>query len=197
MTSPAAIATTKKMDARVIKTLKSIEQSFLNLLAQKTYDDITVQDILDKAVINRTTFYKYYTNKTDLAQQMVNALKQNLLIPMLDMRLNTPWEEVGDTIHRAFGDHRETLRLLWRIESPKCCPRQDFYALFKEKYIQSAQTTLPKPSARELDFQAHLYASFGTAMLCYVIADDSPDDARMSAAQIYDSMQAVFHKIMH
>ncbi|WP_244833921.1 hypothetical protein [Clostridium sp. BJN0001] len=55
-------------DLRVIKTRKNIEISFIYLLSKKDFCKITVQDILDKALINRSTFYKHYNDKYRLAE---------------------------------------------------------------------------------------------------------------------------------
>ena len=46
-------------DLRVIKTKQNIRQSFLALLCEFEFHDIAVADILNKAQINRTTFYKH------------------------------------------------------------------------------------------------------------------------------------------
>ena len=50
-------------DLRVIKTKKHIEDALIDLLYQKDFHAITVQDILDTALINRSTFYKHYADK--------------------------------------------------------------------------------------------------------------------------------------
>ena len=57
-----------QQDLRVIKTKKNIEESFLRLLEKKSFSEITVQNILDEALINRSTFYKHYSDKYDLAR---------------------------------------------------------------------------------------------------------------------------------
>jgi AcrR family transcriptional regulator len=57
-------------DLRVIKTRKNIETSFIYLLSEKGFNHLTVQDILEKALINRSTFYKHYRDKYDVAEQM-------------------------------------------------------------------------------------------------------------------------------
>ena len=54
-----------QQDLRVIKTKKNIEESFLRLLEKKSFSEITVQNILDEALINRSTFYKHYSDKYD------------------------------------------------------------------------------------------------------------------------------------
>lgn len=50
-------------DLRVVKTINNIENVFLDLLQERDFSAITVQDILDRALINRKTFYRYYKDK--------------------------------------------------------------------------------------------------------------------------------------
>ena len=44
-------------DRRITKTRKAIYQAFLQLLNQKDYEAITVQEIIDLADVGRSTFY--------------------------------------------------------------------------------------------------------------------------------------------
>ena len=66
------------MDLRIVKTHKSIRHAFIELLSQQDYDDITIQDILDTALINRATFYKYYSGKNALLQEIVTEQKNRV-----------------------------------------------------------------------------------------------------------------------
>ena len=50
----------ERVDLRVIKTREAIEGAFIQLLRDKPFERITVQNILDKARVNRKTFYKHY-----------------------------------------------------------------------------------------------------------------------------------------
>ncbi|MCD8506172.1 MAG: TetR/AcrR family transcriptional regulator, partial [Alkalibacterium thalassium] len=47
---------TKKQDLRVLRTHTAIYRAFYNLLSIKDYTGITIQDIADEAMINRSTF---------------------------------------------------------------------------------------------------------------------------------------------
>ena len=55
-----------KEDLRVRKTRKLIQEALIELTVEKGYTNITVQDIVDRAVINRSTFYRHYLDKDDL-----------------------------------------------------------------------------------------------------------------------------------
>lgn len=59
-----------KDDMRVIRTQRSIRAAFLRLLAEKKYENITVQDIAKEAFVNRNTFYLHYIDKADLLEKL-------------------------------------------------------------------------------------------------------------------------------
>jgi AcrR family transcriptional regulator len=53
-------------DRRVRRTRELLRGALLSLIQEKGYDRITVQDILDRADIGRSTFYAHYRDKDDL-----------------------------------------------------------------------------------------------------------------------------------
>src|SRR5215207_8703397 len=57
---------TAKEDRRSKRTRQLLSGAFMELMQEKRYDTITVQDILDRANIGRSTFYAHYTDKEDL-----------------------------------------------------------------------------------------------------------------------------------
>lgn len=59
------------MDLRVRRTKKLIVEAFIQLIEEKGYDSITIQDIADKAMINRATFYAHFKDKKDLYEQLL------------------------------------------------------------------------------------------------------------------------------
>ena len=56
----------KKKDQRVRRTRDRLGDALMELLVQKPFDDITVNDVLDRAGVSRSTFYTHYRDKTDL-----------------------------------------------------------------------------------------------------------------------------------
>lgn len=62
----------KKTDLRVIKTLRQIDEALLDCLQKTSFQKITVEMLCQSALINRSTFYKYYTDKYDLLEKYLN-----------------------------------------------------------------------------------------------------------------------------
>ena len=60
----------KKIDLRVKRTNKMIMEAFIHLVEAKGYDNITIQEIADEAMINRATFYSHFKEKQDLYDQI-------------------------------------------------------------------------------------------------------------------------------
>ena len=57
---------TPKPDRRVTRTKRLLRQALMQLVREKDYARITVQDILDRADVGRSTFYTHYRDKDDL-----------------------------------------------------------------------------------------------------------------------------------
>lgn len=193
--TPQDLQARPKLDARIVKTLMSIRQAFFALLKEKNYDDITVQDILDKAVINRTTFYKYYNNKQELAQQLVDEIKNDFIVPILDKRFNLSWEEFSKQINKSFCEKsHEMMGLFWGVETSQIHLKQDVFALVKARYLKAHEGT-KEWRASDLDFQAHLYASFAVANIEYMIGEteDDLDEPHV----MHRNLRHLFHHILN
>ena len=62
----------KREDLRVVKTKRAIRAALVALLSRKRFAAVTVADIIGEALVNRTTFYKHYDSKYDLASQIAD-----------------------------------------------------------------------------------------------------------------------------
>lgn len=56
---------TNTEDLRVVKTHKALYDAFTELLQTKSFEDITVTQLCDKALVRRATFYKHFMDKYD------------------------------------------------------------------------------------------------------------------------------------
>jgi AcrR family transcriptional regulator len=56
----------RQADRRVERTVRSLHRALVTLLLEKRFDEITVQDVLDRADVGRSTFYAHFHGKDDL-----------------------------------------------------------------------------------------------------------------------------------
>jgi len=67
------------MDRRVRKTRQAILEAFVGLLAEKDFEHITMNEIADRADVNRGTVYLHYMDKFDLLDQCIDTHLAQLL----------------------------------------------------------------------------------------------------------------------
>ncbi|HDX9576842.1 TPA: TetR/AcrR family transcriptional regulator [Bacillus pseudomycoides] len=61
-------------DPRVKRTRQAIRDALISLIHEKGFDSITVQDIAEKATVNRATFYSHYYDKYDLLDKSIEEM---------------------------------------------------------------------------------------------------------------------------
>jgi AcrR family transcriptional regulator len=72
-----------KIDPRIRRTRQMLFQAFQDLLAEKTFDLISVQDIAERSTLNRATFYDHFTDKFALLEAMMGAGVRELIAARL------------------------------------------------------------------------------------------------------------------
>jgi AcrR family transcriptional regulator len=76
----------EKLDPRVKRTRQLLEQSFLDVVSQKGFQSVSVQDITEKAGVNRATFYAHFPDKYALLDYSVRqGFRQELEKRMLNV----------------------------------------------------------------------------------------------------------------
>lgn len=112
----------EKLDPRVIRTRSLILDSFGILLAEKNFENISVQDVTEKAQINRATFYAHFQDKYALLDYSINQMFRN------EIKKRTL-----DVCHYSTDNLRNLIlavcEFLSRIHSDCAQPHQQFESL--------------------------------------------------------------------
>ncbi len=61
----------EKIDPRVKRTRLLLEQAFMDLIEEKGFQAVTVQDIAERAGVNRATFYAHFADKYELLDHRI------------------------------------------------------------------------------------------------------------------------------
>jgi len=66
-----AIETEEKLDPRVKRTRHMLEQAFMESVREKGFQAVSVQDITERAGVNRATFYAHFQDKYALLDHSI------------------------------------------------------------------------------------------------------------------------------
>ncbi|TCT19341.1 TetR family transcriptional regulator [Melghiribacillus thermohalophilus] len=71
--------TPAKLDRRVRRSKKALQESLIQLMKEKDFKEITVTEIVHHADLNRGTFYKHFQYKEDLLREMMDEVMNDLV----------------------------------------------------------------------------------------------------------------------
>ena len=133
----------KKTDLRIIKSKKAIKDAFLQLIKEKSYGNITITDIANKAMINRKTFYMHYETKENLYNEITDELLEEITPPI-----------VYEGIHSLKGKEQRAAvtHLLLKIKENK----DVFEILINDNTNQEFIEKLKKKLINELFFRSRI-----------------------------------------
>ncbi len=99
-----------KKDLRVVKTQNALYNTLLELMKEKSFEEIKVSDICNHALINRSTFYAHYNDKYELLADAINDLKNSLIMELNKNKNISNTKEYYLEMIKIFLDHIEEKR---------------------------------------------------------------------------------------
>ncbi|SFM90506.1 regulatory protein, tetR family [Pleomorphomonas diazotrophica] len=67
------------IDRRVLRTRTALYDALVDLIRERDYEAITVEDILARANVGRSTFYAHFKSKDELLEKSLERLRQELI----------------------------------------------------------------------------------------------------------------------
>ena len=103
------------MDLRVLKTKKNIRDAFLELRKKYSLDEIKVNALCEKAMVNKTTFYNHYQDIYELSEELEAEVLDDFLANFkdIDMML-TDAERCINGMHAALERNNDMLRIVFK-----------------------------------------------------------------------------------
>ncbi len=165
------------MDRRQRKTREAIFSAFSDLLQHRRYENITVQDIIDKADVGRSTFYSHFETKDALLKAVCSDIFEHIFKG-----------DLCDYPGKTVSLEEKLAHILWHLKDHKkdimgllCCESADLFMGYITDYLTelfSLHLADFKKDVSEEFLLLHLVSSF-----CAVIkwcsnkkTDFSPED---------------------
>jgi AcrR family transcriptional regulator len=101
----------KITDRRVQRTRQLLLDALADLILEKGYEAMTVQDIIDRANVGRSTFYSHFQDKEELLLSGVETLWADLHEHLIE---SIPTEETVWNLTLSMFKHGEGHRLMYK-----------------------------------------------------------------------------------
>jgi len=96
------------LDKRTARTRNALSNAFADLVMSKSYDSISVNEIIEKAEIGRSTFYQHYSSKDDI---LASSLQGPMSVIAKCTLPNTNTRKL-EGVMQHFWDKRQFARLI-------------------------------------------------------------------------------------
>ena len=142
-----------KKDPRVLKTLGRISDAVLANLQKRPFREITLTMICQDAMINKTTFYKYYRDKYDYLNQYLDIRMEQFrrqldaaFILASPENVDSPiYQEPFARLLRHIYEHKREYLILWKAGIDRQIydeMRDAIYDTLLKKILEAAPLTV-------------------------------------------------------
>jgi len=152
------LRTKKRADRRTQRTRRRLSGALVELVKEKRFDDITVQNVIERADVGRATFYSHFRDKEDLFEQQWEQFNERLA-QQID------WDKAGKDSFvpvASFFQHLQEVQPFYRglVRSRK------IDAMFKRgieyltNHIETGLNQRLKPGARPVDVPIPILSNY-------------------------------------
>lgn len=170
------------MDRRVQRTRKVIMETFMGLLREKGFEKITINDIADRADINRGTIYLHYLDKYDIFEKCIDIYVEELLSQCSDSEEIHLRSDAMEKIFRYLEEHIKLYKLL---------QENDKYGIFRTKLktallgqVAIAMEVMPKEIATAHEIASQFLVNGLLGVIEWWISSDMPCSAEEATEKL-------------
>ena len=131
-----------------IRTDKAIMQAFIELLNEKSFEKITVQDILERTPVTRATFYAHYHDKYEIAERMQEqffTLCDEVRLKLMEGVSNAQHQQI---VRKSFLANRELTKALFKIHTDTVDVRKAIVKTYEDYYLANSKDSTSLTEAR-------------------------------------------------
>ena len=194
----------QKKDRRVQRTLQSLRAALLELIKEKDYDEISIEEITERANVGRTTFYLHYKDKEDLLMeefstimyeraQVLSEIPFSVWVPVSeeDLKKNIALQPLLLVFEHIHNNSELYNLLLKSTNSSKIVERiRKISTDAIVKFVETKMETDPIPLLTEVPIE--FFAAFFSGALLSVVSWWIREDMRHSPEEVTNMFRSLF-----
>lgn len=179
-------------DLRVRRTHKLLWEALMAELSERAFEEITVKEICERAMVHRTTFYKHYEDKYALLEQgmrqMYDALLAEVNVPPSAFSVDDP-PPYFIRLFEHVAEHQQFYKLMLCGEGIG-----RFQKLVKDYVADIAESKMHKftPAHRQLTVPAAMHVQSLAGAVLSILTWWLENDMPLSPHQMAQYLQALY-----
>jgi AcrR family transcriptional regulator len=181
-------------DRRVRRTQRLLHRALISLVLEKNYDSITIQEILDRADIGRSTFYAHFGGKEELLISGIHELRDTLESAIQSKRSSLRHHEAVVVFSLAMFQHANEYREVYHaLLNTSGWPafRQRLQEMLDEIVRRECKAEIQRATAADSDVPVDLFVSYLTAAYFTVLTWWLGRRSRLTPIQINDLFRSL------
>lgn len=151
-----------KVDRRILKTQEALKNAVIDLMSDKSFDEITIQDIADRANLNRGTIYLHYQDKYDLLDKLIGT-HLNELGEMDEWACEMDWVDALVPYFKYFEENYLFFSTMLASKEAKGAP-SSFRTRLLHSFMEGFKGEIDRESGRNMDVSDDVLLQYaGTA----------------------------------
>lgn len=181
----------KKLDLRVQKTYKSLVDTLIKLMGEKSFENITVSEICDRAGVHRATFYKHFKDKNEFFKFCFDSNLSQIKFKAAEKEAPTV-DNIKDSFMSFIVEIFEFIKKNRAVFSVICSEQYafslgaSFTGAVNAYCYEKIRIVLPEAS----DERAQLFASFYSSAFIGIVKWYASNGAEYPLDEMYSFLEA-------
>jgi AcrR family transcriptional regulator len=182
-------------DLRVQRTRKLLQRAIMELVVEKGFAALTVRDIAERAMVNRSTFYRHYLDKYDWLEKYLDEVFDLINIPEAIPETNTEARQAPDESAQVVPvgllnllKHVQTVADFYRVMlgpqgDPLFIQRFSLNLERRHRYLISVSegVAAPEPDTPPIDLRLSYVSKAGIGAIIWWLENDQACSAEQLA----------------
>jgi AcrR family transcriptional regulator len=186
-----------KPDRRVRRTRESLHKALISLALEKHYDSITVQEVLDRADVGRSTFYTHFQSMDELLISGTQELRKTLHAALENHRKSAKRHENVIAFSRAMFDHAYGYRNVYLNTGAWPVVRQQLQDVIEELIRRECKAEITKLKTANSDVPVDLFVHYLTSAFFAVLIWWMDRRSRLTPSQIDEVFRSLVLPTVH